>query len=600
MPLLVAMHSLSRTVPKDRLADGWDELETAALGTSAEPTVPRTAPKQDELKFVEPGALGFRGGLPGFVQVEFSQSDAVLGIIVDWSMALPVACGVVAGSAASVRPALAQSGGAGAALVLVKINGQDIHPGTEREHILELLGERPLILLFERARLAGKPLAPPPWRRWAAPAPGLASHTALGASEIRHLGAAGGAFSPGPALARSYIEEHPERSPLTRWGKFDLPAFTSSSFSAPFGGVAAPLGSTQLSLKALGQSLMLPRLQGGAHGSSPEARSLSRAWTGCDASDSALVFATGPGGVNAVGSRAPAPGARQIAKSASLTQLPASVPRDTVDKCYQQLSETACGAGLPAAWPLGHDARYICKLEDMRLVRRLWDAYEVGFRGRKRAAPTAEELIYGIFDPRQVTMTTVKADKTALDKLGEFPNGWCDACGKEIGDEYLWFCRRCKVRGNRFELCIECHAVEVLQAEGKQSCRSPHSHLLHCEHRSLVRQTNLRVAYPGLPHLRSLYCDVCGSGIPGLAGGDDRACTQGPHNNVLKKRSSDMDSGTRKEGGGRLVWKPPGTGCAFVCPRCPEEAGLRFDVCESCAHTLLELGSGIQRLAALF
>mmetsp|Transcript_74839 Transcript_74839/g.243040 ORF Transcript_74839/g.243040 Transcript_74839/m.243040 type:complete len:413 (+) Transcript_74839:1638-2876(+) len=382
-------------------------------------------------------------------------------------------------------------------------------------------------------------------------------------------------------------------------------SFPSSSFASSFASVGAATAPTlPMNLKHLKGTLTLPRLPGMA-GGSPEAK-LSRTWGGgsggflMSASDPMLTMAGG----TSTGSRAPPPGSRQgaqFAKSASLTLLPIALPKDPVDRCYQQLVDRDCGPGPAAQWSLGHDARYGCKLDDMRMVRKLWDCYEVGFRGRKRQPPTEEELTYGIFDPRMQTIKTATADKTAPDKMGEFPNAWCDACGQDIGDEYLWFCRRCKSKGNRFELCPECHGIEVMQAEGKHNGRSPHPHLLRCEHRGLVKHRNLRTAYPGLPHLRCLLCDICGSYIPGLAGGDDRVCVSGPHVNILstKRAAESADQGARREGG-RALWKAPGSGDAFTCPRCPEEVGLRFEVCENCAHSLLDVSSGIQRLSTLF
>merc|ERR1719291_1426597 len=110
-----------------------------------------------------------------------------------------------------------------------------------------------------------------------------------------------------------------------------------------------------------------------------------------DASQGMLVPAGG-----ASGSRSFPQGHRQLVASQSLTQLPMGVPPANVpDPCYQQLTGVAAGPGAAHEWPLGHDARYTCRLDDMRLVAKLWDAYEVGFRGRKRARPTTEELIYG-------------------------------------------------------------------------------------------------------------------------------------------------------------------------------------------------------------
>jgi len=559
-----------------------------------EPTVSLTGTDLAPARQIQPGEFGFQG-LPGFVQAEFNQGESPLGLIVDWSMAFPVACGTVNGSPASMRPALARSSAPNSSLVLVRINGRDVLAGMPREKLQALLSERPLALLFEHARHIANPVAPPPWRRQA---------TAMQAQPELTLvpGSHQLALPSQEPERKTFVEEHPERSPLTRWGRLDRAPPSFSTF-----------GSTALSMKQSKSQLSLPRLPGIGFGASAEAppplapprgagasaRSPMRAtWSGAngfglsrDVSQGMLV----PTG-NSSSSRSFPQGSRQVSKSQSSTQLPSPAPPSVRDPSYQQLTDRACGAGPAAQWPLGHDARYSCHLEDMRLVPRLWDAYDVGFRGRKRARPTAEELTYGVFSPRKKSIEAASADKDAPNGLGEFPQAWCDTCGKDLDEDYnkpsyLWYCRKCKSRGCRYELCLECHASEVLQAEGKHSGSAAHPHFLHCEHRSLIKQRDLRVAYPGLPLLRAILCDLCGSHIPGLRFGDDRVAVTGRHTNVLKDR--------RSEAATRVPFKIPGSGEMYMCPCCPEDRGLRFEVCEFCAHSLLDFGSGIQRLATL-
>merc|ERR1712129_171904 len=165
----------------------------------------------------------------------------------------------------------------------------------------------------------------------------------------------------------------------------------------------------------------------------------------------------------------------------------------------------------------------------------------------------------------------------------------------------MGFCRRCKSRGNRLELCLQCHAAEVLQAEGKHGGPAPHPHLLKCEHRSLVKRKDLRLAYPGFPHLRCAPCDVCGVYISGLRGTDDRVTVPSQSRSSGKDGKGDNSQNivarTHNQGGSkRPSWRLPGTGEMYCCPTCPETAGLRFELCETCAHSLLEIGLGIQRL----
>merc|ERR1719408_551297 len=60
----------------------------------------------------------------------------------------------------------------------------------------------------------------------------------------------------------------------------------------------------------------------------------------------------------------------------------------------------------------------------------------------------------------------------------------------------FYFCRRCKRSGNRFELCAACHAIEVVQCEGKHYGKELHPHFLRCQHRSLVRKAFVNDVVP--------------------------------------------------------------------------------------------------------
>merc|ERR1711881_301851 len=68
----------------------------------------------------------------------------------------------------------------------------------------------------------------------------------------------------------------------------------------------------------------------------------------------------------------------------------------------------------------------------------------------------------------------------------------------------FYFCRRCKRGSNRFELCAACHAVEVVQAEGKRYGKELHPHFLRCPHKSLVRRRFVNDAVPGMAHIRRI------------------------------------------------------------------------------------------------
>jgi len=278
---------------------------------------------------------------------------------------------------------------------------------------------------------------------------------------------------------------------------------------------------------------------------------------------------------------------RKAMGSKSLTE---SQPRP--DEAYEHLIDEprTCGPGISERWPLNHEEGYICRLSDLVMAWRVRDAYEVGFRGRKR---------------EKVTEMHVNCDNGApllVKRVARIDEVYCDMCGVDLAAPSslqqasmvnsvqetmgpgttstafavpaepmqtfstvppramgaFYYCRKCKKNGNRYELCAACHAVEVLQGEGKHAGHELHPHFLRCEHQSLVRRRFVNDANMGMPHIRRIFCDHCGH----LAG------------------SYDTDSEV------------------FVCQRCPEEHGLRFELCAPCAQTLANYGWGVRRLTA--
>eukprot|EP00971_Amphidinium_carterae_P332019 6465918-Amphidinium_carterae.1 len=77
------------------------------------------------------------------IQVDFFPEEGQLGLIIDWSMALPVIVEVVPGSPADARGVFS------AGMVLIVVGHTRLHPGMLREEVERLLEERPLSLFFE-------------------------------------------------------------------------------------------------------------------------------------------------------------------------------------------------------------------------------------------------------------------------------------------------------------------------------------------------------------------------------------------------------------------------------------------------------------------
>lgn len=211
------------------------------------------------------------------------------------------------------------------------------------------------------------------------------------------------------------------------------------------------------------------------------------------------------------------------------------------------------GPGPAMQWPLMHDDLYVCRIADMGYAENLRDAYEVGFRGRKREFTTAN-LVH-LVKQNDAKLTTIMKKSTCCGEAGKITHITCDCCGEPLAgmndDGFFpgpfYFCKRCKRNGNRYELCPACYQVECAQGGHKHLHRDPHPHFLHCDHDCLVRQRLLSEAGAGIvPEVRRVFCDYCGQ-LAGHCDADDE------------------------------VW---------VCPKCPEERGVRFELCASCYQDL--------------
>lgn len=80
-----------------------------------------------------------------------------------------------------------------------------------------------------------------------------------------------------------------------------------------------------------------------------------------------------------------------------------------------------------------------------------------------------------------------------------------------------------------------------------------------------------RTLYPGTPHLHCALCDVCGDYIVGLKGADDRVA-------VVGRRGTAAVEGAACGASNKPIFKAPGSGEMFCCPRCPEDCAGRSRV----------------------
>lgn len=494
-------------------------------------------------------------GTLGFIEEEFSAGEVPLGLVVDWSMALPVVCGIVPGSAASERELICPG------LVILAANRKPFVIGISREEVESSLAVRPLRLLFEapdsQLFYYSSPAA---WKKRAAGSPtrslgnGVLSQSR---SNVTLQPLSTSTKHSASVFFESYPDSSPSPSPISSWksvGKSSLADRDSSASASP---------ENRRSTRAEHTAPFLPpmsltwntgsamRTASAVRRGGRAARSVTQLWLAIDGSSSVSpVTSDFVGTTNRV--RQP--------QSKSLSWMAAGVPRP--DRAYEHLFEHSApqhGPGHPARWPLGHEEEYVCRLSDLVLCSRIREAYEVGFRGRKRELPAAQMLLC---EPGAVSSKVT----TPLRKVT------CDTCGLALADIdtpglcYFYYCRRCKKGGNRFELCPPCHALEVLQAEGKHCGQSLHPHFSRCRHASLIRRNQFSSAYPDSPHIRRALCDCCGqqlvvSPLPPNESGEKELALQ-----------------------------------IYYCPTCRDDLGVRFELCERCARSLMDKGRGLQML----
>ncbi|CAJ1401864.1 unnamed protein product [Effrenium voratum] len=243
------------------------------------------------------------------------------------------------------------------------------------------------------------------------------------------------------------------------------------------------------------------------------------------------------------------------------------------------------GAGRPSSWPLGHEMEYECRLGDMILCSKVREAYEVGFRGKKRDKPTAMEQLLG-----------GTGDAVRVRRIAKVEQVSCDNCGLHLADadkpggRFFYYCRQCKRSGRRFELCVACHVLEILQGEGKYSGNSFHPHYLKCQHRStLIRRQSLENAYLDSPHLHRVLCDMCGGVVVGR-GASDQCAKDGGSGGLPSKNRKGQELNDPHKKFYILASE------FYACAHCPEQTGLRFELCVPCHNRISESGRGIQQL----
>lgn len=571
-------------------------LERSMTGTLSEYgfTQPPEPPKLEKVE--GPLKQTLVDGHVGFVEVSFSRGEQPIGLIFDWSLPFPMIARVAQGGAAEKKPQLSPG------LVLIAVNGEGVRIREEEDQVADRLQVRPLHLIFE---------APAPerfdffgtmksWKKTLnkmRAKPPLSSVSMLGKPQTQNLSLTSSRFFFDRYSDRRVDEEQvallPKPPPASSLGRS---LRRVSSVPRALNSFDDMHGSRVADIRELHSQTKLPPVIRGGSSFSSSAPSFmldrTRPRTGVSwAGHAAAVAAASP--------------LRQAVSSKSLTWLGTETPRP--DPAYQHLIDDPriVGPGPPDRWPLLHDEMYLCRLSDMHLAWRTREAYEVGFRGKKFERTT------------QMHLTCAKGApplKKAVAKLDEI---YCDLCGSDIiaqerdldkeksthasplvlppamvksieaikaeaeakkakqlyPDEVVnlvgsmaqqtqgafYYCRRCKRNGHRFELCAACHGIEVIQGEGKHHGKTLHPHFLRCQHRSLVRRRFVNDVCPGMPHIRRVMCDYCGH----LAG------------------SFDDDS---------EVW---------ICERCPEEHGLRFEICVPCYTSMMTVSDGLDRIHAL-
>eukprot|EP00931_Biecheleriopsis_adriatica_P055369 TRINITY_DN32724_c0_g1_i1.p1 TRINITY_DN32724_c0_g1~~TRINITY_DN32724_c0_g1_i1.p1 ORF type:complete len:626 (+),score=96.01 TRINITY_DN32724_c0_g1_i1:24-1880(+) len=550
----------------------------------------------------------------GFVEVNFEQGESPLGLVVDWSMALPVISAVLPGSFAADFEEELQPG-----LVLLAVNRLPVILGAAREEVESNLSIRPLNLLFEAPHpyVFAKHI-PVAWQRsgpaaqpfLAAGETGIVDQFAT-SQQFMNLTTHGGLRKPQPHLSLkssiagsskagpsksvslqntaeitrfgdNFLEMHPERSPLSRFGNLNVVN------PNPFSSDPSKHTMTRSMSDTFANSKQLPQIH------RPLASSTISSGFGQSFSGYEKEMATHSRGYEKLAaSSGYRRGFRERNKSKhsnkSLTWLAADAPRpDTYYEPLLDADNPSYGAGPAAFWPLGHEDEYVCRLGDMALCSRLREAYEVGFRAQKRDKPTATDKNLG-----------GSGDALRVRRVAKVESIDCDACGAHLahvdkpGPAWFYYCRRCKRAGKRFELCLQCHALEVLQGEGKYSGRGIHPHYTRCLHASLVRRPSLEAAYPFSPHLFRVLCDLCGHTVVGRGSGFRS-------NKAPEQRGGRDKSSSAGSANGSLL-NPQKQAYVtqnefYSCTRCPDEIGLRFEICEFCMNSISEHRHGSQRL----
>jgi hypothetical protein len=529
---------------------------------------------EDEEIQTVPGALTMPKpiGHCGFVETMFNELMP-LGLVLDWSMPFPVVAKVLPGSIASKRSQVKEG------MVLIAINKSGLRIRPPRDEVEERLAARPLHIVLE------------------APAPERFDFFGTMRTWKRHLNKE--RAEPHSSLqnsmantSQSFFGQGSRNSSSTHLVTSSLPDPSSNlakslnrvrSHPGILNGIDAMHGTKLPNLREIREPTKLPPvIRGGSTmpplsglGTKSRPRVASQSKTGMSWAGAASLAAVP---------------LRQNISNKTLSWLGAGIPKP--DTAYQHLIDEprALGPGAPERWPLHHDDMYICRLSDMMLAWRLREAYEVGFRGFKHERPT------------QMHLTCAQGAPVLTKKVTRVDEVYCDMCGADVNvdkddrDEFVdpleslfkmaqeeakakpaaqqdeeqgplpgalkesagafYFCRRCKRSSNRFELCAACHAIEVVQCEGKHHGKELHPHFLRCQHRSLVPRRFVNDSVPGMPHIRRVMCDYCGH----LAG------------------SYDNDN---------EIW---------VCQQCPELHGLRFELCTPCYTTLNTVSQGIDRL----
>ena len=520
----------------------------------------------------------------GFVEVEFQIGEHPLGLVVDWSMALPVVSGVLPGTHASILEDLRPG------LVLLAINDIPLIFGVSRHEVERILSLRPLSLLFEAPiKELFDVRMPVAWQRSRRAAfydipqgetgpvdqlsvaakekkPGTANSWASNKHDVHTPGdKAMSSTMTSVSFARmDFFEEHPERSPLSRFG--DLNIFNGNPFS---GEARYRMGRT------------LPSTFGQAGSASmSQLHALPATPASSFSSDRKKDSREGPTWLKK-GSMGKISDPNAKSNRATRGWLGSVEP----DLYYKQLLDeeklNTYGPGTSYSWLLGHEMEYECRLVDMILCSKVREAYEVGFRGKKRDKPTDMEKLLG-----------GTGDATRVRRIAKVEQVSCDNCGLHLADadkpggRFFYYCRQCKRSGRRFELCVACHVLEILQGEGKYSGTGFHPHYLKCKHRSLIRRQSLEHAYPSSPHLHRVLCDLCGCVVVGRGASDH---SSKPEEGRSKKKSQEIK--------GTLNQKTYIVSNEFYqCPTCPEVTGLRFELCVPCQKNISESGHGIQRL----